>query len=297
MVTQEFVQGGKWSLRKHYEGTTDGYASSYASHTSYADYTDDFGVVVQALQERVSSLEHLDNAACIKAYQPSFITERRSVLIVSDALGISNGVIRFNIEQSDQASYDWLCDPVQDLNSYSCDASTLIKNPDNWTLSGGTTSYGPFLVVHPVLGDLVGGEVGGPVGGPVSGPVGGHVDAKVLYCLSEPLARRESCQLGASVPILIVVTVCNLVKILCLMATHWIAEDDLLVTTGDAIESFLLIPDTTTANQDSTNPATSSQKNKGWLVDSDSVIRRWKPLPRKFFDADNGTRWLICVAP
>ena len=216
-------------------------------------------------------MEHLDNAACIKAYQPAFINERRNVLIVSNALDRSNGVIQFEDIMSGSGNDSWLCDPVRSAIYSTCYSNTLIRNPDNWTLSGGNKRYGSFLNNGPIRG-------------------------RVLYCLSER-QDRGSCQLGASLPIIISVTVCNLVKILCLIATHLVAEDDLLVTTGDAVQSFLSVPDANPAHQHIINPENRFWKNRGWLIDSDCVIKRWKPLPKRFFDADDGMRWVICIAP
>jgi hypothetical protein len=59
-----------------------------------------------------------------------------------------------------------------------------------------------------------------------------------LYCLSEQVP--EKCKLQFSLHIMIVVIVCNMVKIVCLWLTgQSVGEGKLLLTLGDAIESFL----------------------------------------------------------
>ncbi|KAH7336430.1 hypothetical protein BKA65DRAFT_538551 [Rhexocercosporidium sp. MPI-PUGE-AT-0058] len=66
----------------------------------------------------------------------------------------------------------------------------------------------------------------------------------VDYCLSEPWP--EKCQFSFSPVLMVVVMVCNIVKIICLGLILWRQRISTLVTTGDAIASFLETPDPST---------------------------------------------------
>ena len=91
---------------------------------------------------------------------------------------------------------------------------------------------------------------------------------EVQYCLSLPMA--ESCELKFSVAILSVVIVCNLIKALCTLMTVWKMNDPTLITIGDAICSFLLRPDRTTAYA---KPETWSYRSHYWF--SAASPSRW----------------------
>lgn len=66
----------------------------------------------------------------------------------------------------------------------------------------------------------------------------------IEYCLTVP--KEETCQLVFSPPICLVVIGCNLVKLICSLFTARDGRDEVLVTTGDAIASYLTYPDRTT---------------------------------------------------
>ena len=71
-------------------------------------------------------------------------------------------------------------------------------------------------------------------------PFGFDVD----YCLSENVP--ETCSYSGSVPILIVVIVCNALKVIVMLVTAFRLRGNSLITIGDAIESFLYQPDEST---------------------------------------------------
>ncbi|PVH88666.1 hypothetical protein DL98DRAFT_580231 [Cadophora sp. DSE1049] len=66
----------------------------------------------------------------------------------------------------------------------------------------------------------------------------------VDYCLSEPWPER--CEFNFSPSLMTAVIVCNVIKILCLGLILWRHRTSTLVTTGDAIASFLDTPDPVT---------------------------------------------------
>lgn len=66
----------------------------------------------------------------------------------------------------------------------------------------------------------------------------------VQYCLAEPF--EPGCQLAISNMLLLVVTLCILIKLTLCMGVVLALRDDPLVTPGDAAASFLSVPDRTT---------------------------------------------------
>lgn len=57
---------------------------------------------------------------------------------------------------------------------------------------------------------------------------------------------EEQCKLNFSLEIALIVIACKLTKVVCMFFTVWKRRDSALVTLGDAIESFLETPDSST---------------------------------------------------
>lgn len=65
------------------------------------------------------------------------------------------------------------------------------------------------------------------------------------YCLVQPL-EFEECELRFSLPLLVCVAFANLGKLICLIVMLWTLKEPTLVTIGDAIASFIQVPDKNT---------------------------------------------------
>ncbi|OJJ96533.1 hypothetical protein ASPACDRAFT_125175 [Aspergillus aculeatus ATCC 16872] len=77
--------------------------------------------------------------------------------------------------------------------------------------------------------------------------IGIYPEVPVSHCLMDE--SRQRCQLLFSPPIAIVVIICNAIKLSCMMIAVRARRRDLLLTTGDALASFLTRPDPTTRGQ------------------------------------------------
>lgn len=140
---------------------------------------------------------------------------------VSDVSWPCNGNIRF----SDQPQ-DYVCKP-KEMASY------------GWSIP---YAMPPSSETAPLCqGDFGYGSTYGQIYAPSCGPA---EHAPILYCLAQPF--HEQCRLNVSMSMLVVVIVCNLVKILCLLATLYMRKLQPLVNLGDAIASFLQNPDQST---------------------------------------------------
>jgi hypothetical protein len=107
------------------------------------------------------------------------------------------------------------------------------------------------------------------------------------YCLSEEM--DEECELQFSLPIMIIVFTCNLVKTSCMMLVVFgYGQMQPLMTVGDAIASFLNEPD----------PATKSMclADKSFFLKEGWQARRirWWPKRHRWFRAASLSRWMVC---
>lgn len=72
---------------------------------------------------------------------------------------------------------------------------------------------------------------------------------RVQYCLAE--SSGKGCKVAVSNMLFLVVTVCIFIKLVLCMIVVWALRDDPLVTTGDAMASFIIIPRLADAQQQS----------------------------------------------
>ena len=115
-------------------------------------------------------------------------------------------------------------------------------------------------------------------------------EMEISRCKSEKVAER--CKVQFSLGIMIAVIFCNLVKACCMITTVVTSREPTLVTLGDAIDSFLRIPDPTTT---------------GICFADQRFIKRewrhgWRPGPRqwkrkgvqRWWTSVSKTRWVTC---
>ena len=107
------------------------------------------------------------------------------------------------------------------------------------------------------------------------------------YCLSVPV--EEHCKLQFSLIIMIIVIICNLIKTICMSLIVWKQDSEPLVTLGDAIASFLDLPDAKTEGNCIAWKAR-FVKSKSW----DSLPCTWYPKRSRWFRAASSRRWLVC---
>ena len=71
------------------------------------------------------------------------------------------------------------------------------------------------------------------------------LDVSISHCMA--LKASQHCELRFSVGLMMGVIACNLIKIICMSCAVWKLDHRLLVTLGDAIESFLETPGQSTS--------------------------------------------------
>lgn len=122
------------------------------------------------------------------------------------------------------------------------------------------------------------------------------------YCYSE-IQPTKSCSLQFSLPLIYVVIGSNIIKVLCMLATVyklWNLEDSILATVGDAVDSFLRNPDTTTMGYCLLDGSDKAQED--WLLRNGEVTGKLYDRSEtvRLYKATSAWRWwysmLFCSA-
>ena len=151
------------------------------------------------------SLVHLDNNQCLQAYSPALEFAWSSVLIVTAQENANNSflnVIATN-EADSMGPSDWsFCTVLPSQQANDCFLNQTI-DPSNLPLDA----------------------TGSPL---------------VAYCLAIP--ANQHCQVRFRLDLMIVVIVCNCIKVVCIWAFAFRMESPPLVTLGDVLSSILARP-------------------------------------------------------
>ncbi|KAJ5859232.1 hypothetical protein N7534_004509 [Penicillium rubens] len=212
------------------------------------------------------TLEYFNNSECISKYANGFQTNYANLLLVTDDYNSTTqdfgNFTDYGPPETDP--YRWICAGYGSASLHRHCTSLvpeLLADPDNWAVPAGLSSFsGKNFSLH-------------------------SADLKVKYCLSESVPER--CTVEYSLPLIIVVIISNIMKIVILCwITITMAETPIL-TTGDAISSFVEIPDDTTRGQ--------------CLLSRDVVTKpvnkslRFDAKPRRWGSPVSGQRWTICL--
>lgn len=106
---------------------------------------------------------------------------------------------------------------------------------------------------------------------------------RVQYCLAEPF--EPGCELGISNLLLLMVTICVFTKLLLCAIVVSALSDDPLVTPGDAVASFIRIPDPTTVGR----CATTIPDIRSDLSDRKPV--QWPERSKRFVHTASAATW------
>lgn len=207
------------------------------------------------------NLERFNNGECISKYSSGFQTKYASLLLVSDDYNSTTkdfgNLTEHNTPETDP--YLWICSAYgNSFPNRRCTSlvSEMLADPDNWTVQEQPSEVGYEWGFY-----------------------------RVKYCLSE--SAPERCTVEYSLPLIIVVIISNIVKILILCWITITMAETPIFTTGDAISSFIKIPDDTTRGK--------------CLLSRDVVIKpvnenlRFNAKPRRWGSPVSGCRWMVCL--
>lgn len=233
------------------------------------------------LHANSSQLTVLDNAACLKAYGPVIQSFWGNLLIVVASNTTGNWISTIDYAfQSAGNGPDWPCGPDWSMEPYgpsSCDVSDLLAHPDQWHLSGSTICE--YF------------DAGGACENPSR-----DLDLPVQHCYAQRLSAEEHCSLELVPELLLVVIICNVLKVVCLSLVLFTPSSEPIATIGDAVSSFLCAPDNTTEDL---GPITAREVRKRVpgrrLVREQSPTRQsgWQVKHKLWCQAVSLARWAI----
>lgn len=183
---------------------------------------------IERVQDHIQDLVRLDNAECLRTYTSAYQTRWGNVLAVTSLKRNDSLLQAWTILAGFKTGQKWVCDG-RAVQAYPmgpplpCDFGSVVDDPSHWTISN---------VSQCSLDNLNKNE-------PCA-----KFDAPIEYCLAEP--TESHCTIRIYTTLLILVIVCNSIKMICLTSTVFFIRLEPLATIGDAISSFIQQPDPNT---------------------------------------------------
>lgn len=211
-----------------------------------------------------NKLRRFTNLECIRQYATPLQTSYKSLILIgADTLKPSqrdSATLRQAVDMDALAfewAYDWVCGlsscPMKGIPEYPVSCRDELP-----TLEKGADAWAPFC----------------------------H---KIAYCYSEPV--EEKCQLTFSPAFMVFVLVSNALKAAILLYVALRPPEESLFVLGDAIESFLTVPDAFSSDSCLASAGDIKQKqDKNW-----TGPRPWTPVRRRWAAAISRRRWIVSL--
>ncbi|KAH0842981.1 hypothetical protein FOPE_07835 [Fonsecaea pedrosoi] len=212
----------------------------------------------------------LNNEDCIHAYARDFVEDRRNVIVVVKNPPANEGSL-FKIADNEfpkvitskYNAFAWICDDPDVVNQ------THACCENQW-------GFVPCSKITPKLVDIAD-----------QWSTGGF---EVDHCLSEPV--ESQCHLHFSLILMSVVLAFNILKVVGIAyVTFWLGEAP-LVTVGDALQSFLCNPDSTTEGMCLASHSSIVASSK---LGYKSMPMRYDPQQHRFFEAATWKQWAFLL--
>lgn len=245
-------------------------------------------VGIEDIQAHAKSWDRLENADCINAYASEFLNTRRNLVavILNKTTAENDSIKRVRLYR------------FQDSNAWICDAHDA-RSRYGFTTDEAEGAYLCSTILPKVKAHAERWNSGG---------------YDIDYCLSEPVQGK--CSLNFSLPIVVVVMICNVGKALTMFFIAFRIRDKPLITIGDAIKSFLEVIDPTThgmclVGRESIKAGASAQYDYDITFDYEHpyifqnrqrISTTWKAGPvaykssfKRWFNSMSGLRWWTCM--
>ena len=230
----------------------------------YPTDSPDFQLFASMLEGHNASSERYEDltpSRCLYLYNTDLLSSHRNLFLITNHTSNSTSndtILRISSDSGFQEMQSsWICPPSL-WGPFTCDTNELTSK---------VARGNPWLVT------LEGGE-----------------EVEVIRCKSEIM--KEKCKVQFSLGIMIVVICCNLVKACTMIMTVVRCREPTLVTLGDAIDSFLRIPDSTTMG---ICFADRRFIEKEWKRGSRAGPRQWTQNGvQRWWTGLSKTRWITC---
>ena len=221
-----------------------------------------FGRMLEGHNANTTSYEDLTASQCAKVYNTDFMSSHRNLFLITDYTSnatYNDTLLYTKTITSDSSPFGhWMC-------SYFSQAPTRC---DINKLASGVASGLPWLTPNIRPGEAV----------------------EITGCKSE--IAKEKCKVQFSLGIMIVVICCNFVKSCSMILAFIRSREPTLVTIGDAVDSFLRIPDPTTIG---ICYADRRFIDREWRHGRRIGPRQWKQKEvQRWWTSVSKTRWITC---
>lgn len=212
----------------------------------------------------------LNNEDCIHAYSKDFVEDRRNVIVVvKDPPADQGSLFKIAANEfparitSEYNPFSWICDNPNVVN----ETGACCEN--QW-------GFVPCSKITPKLVDIADQwETGG---------------FEVDHCLSEPV--ESQCHLHFSIILMSVVLVFNIIKVIAIGFVAFHLGEAPLVTAGDALQSFLRVPDRTTEGMClSSHESVVASSKLGYSV----MPMRYDPAQHRFYESATWRQWVFLL--
>lgn len=269
----------------------------------------------------VSKYEKLETYKCIDTYAADYIADRGTLILVTNNMTADNQSLRWvtmgnSPQRYSSYSFKWMCqsepsypqfihdDIPGEKNCEKFPCQKECKRGDCETACLGDWSVSSMPWSDPLLTSNVShreniswvkdtGIQRTEAACALDSVSAGSLPAlSVDYCLSQKV--EEECQLLFSLPICIIVILCNIIKVVCMFMTAHDGRKEIFLTVGDAISSFLSRPDSTTEGQCLLSKENFSMREHSWKRPLKPV--KLRPGKRRWKDAVSGSYYAVTVA-
>jgi len=219
-----------------------------------------FTSMLEGYNSSTPNYENLTPSQCTNLYKTDFVSSHRNLFLItktaSDATHNNTLLDFWTVDSRSISPSQWMCQRSPGHSS-KCDANEFASN---------VASGVPWIVSY------------------------AGVEAEVSGCKSE--ITKEKCKVHFSLGIMIVVIACNLVKACSMITTLVRSREPTLVTLGDAVDSFLRIPDLTTMGICFADRRFIEREwRRGWRTGP----RQWKQKKvQRWWASVSKTRWITC---
>ncbi|KIW60409.1 hypothetical protein PV05_00625 [Exophiala xenobiotica] len=223
------------------------------------------------IQTRAKSFQVLNNEDCIHSYAKDFVEDRSNVIVVVKDPPTDEGSL---FETADN-EFPEVITPEYDAFAWICDN----PNVANETGACCKNEYGivPCRKITPKLLDMAD-----------TWSTGGF---QVDHCLSERV--QSQCHLHFSLDLIAVVLAFNILKVIGIGYVAFNLGETPLVNVGDAIQSFLRIPDHTTEGMCLASHASVVASSKiGYLA----MPTRYDPKQYRYYHAATWGQWTFLMS-
>ncbi|KAK0653277.1 hypothetical protein DIS24_g6270 [Lasiodiplodia hormozganensis] len=220
----------------------------------------------KSVQKDALQWDRLENEECISAYAQEFLAGRRNLVLVVDDLDNTTSSL-YELER------------YQLMNDY---YETINPEPYYWICSH---YYGYWKEDYPPCSNTVGSVESDASNWAVYG-------YRIRYCQSEKVEQK--CRLNFNLPVLGIVIVFNAVKLACMTFVAYRMHDRPMITLGDAVSSFLRLPDATTKGMCLATRA-HFQRCRDWAQEIETPMT-YRLQKMRWMKTASNKHWLITVS-